>query len=192
MPAKEKSSNSELNQERQWIKASQKDPAAFQNLFDKYYNQIFNYILRRMCNVGLAQDITANTFYKALTNIKKYKWRGFLFSSWLYRIAINEINLYHRKNRRMVSLTMEQENSLKEPVMTDSALLKAEEIIAKNKQFQRLHTEISKLKSKYQNVITLHYFENKTIREIASILNLPENTVKTHLRRGLIKLKELL
>lgn len=192
MPSEDKCLNSELNQEREWIMASQKDPVAFQPLFNKYYNQIFNYILRRVCNVTLTQDIAANTFYKALINIKKYKWRGFLFSSWLYRIATNEINLYHRKNRREFPLTMNLEANLRDPVLTDSALLKAEEVIIKNKEFQNLHTQISKLKPKYQNAITLHYFENKTIREISKILKLPENTIKTHLRRGLIKLKELL
>lgn len=184
--------NSENLQEYRWIQESQKDPEAFRHLFNKYYNTIFNYVLRRTCNSSSAQDITANTFLKALDNIKKFKWKGISFSAWLYRIATNEIYQYHRKTKRTVTLSPEHIANIRGDSSSESALLETEEAIVKNKQFQRIHSAISSLEPKYQTVITLRYFENFTIREIADILKMSANTVKTHIRRGIIQLKERL
>jgi len=83
--------NNEFEKDREWIQRSKEDPSAFQYFFDKYYNMIFNNVLRRTCNGVIAQDITANTFLKTLENIKKFQWRSVPFSAWLYRIATNEI-----------------------------------------------------------------------------------------------------
>lgn len=184
--------NNELEKDREWIQRSKEDPSAFQYLFDKYYNMIFNHALRRTCDSFLAKDITANTFLKALENIKKYECRGLPFSSWLYRIATNEINLNYRKIRRLVPLSEERIRQLRGDNKTDEALIQAEEKISQNKTFKKLHGAITALKLKYQNVLTLRYFENKSIKEISLILNLSENTVKTHIRRGLQQLKKRL
>lgn len=183
---------SEDQQEYKWILESQKDTEAFQNLFNKYYNTIFNYILRRTCNNSAAKDITANTFMKALDNIKKFQWKGVPFSAWLYRIATNEVNQYHRKTKRTVTLPPEDIANFKGDSSSDSELMAAEEAVAKSQQFQKVRAAIVLLRLKYQTVITLKYFENFTIKEIADILNLPENTVKTQIRRGLKQLKERL
>jgi RNA polymerase sigma-70 factor (ECF subfamily) len=184
--------NTKDQQEHKWILESQKDHKQFQHLFNKYYNPIFNYILRRTCNSYITKDITANTFFKALNNIQKFKWKGIPFSAWLYRIATNEIKQHYRKTRRTVALTPEHTENLKSTVSSDSELLKAEEAMQKNEQYQRIHTAVSSLQLKYQNAISLRYFENMSIKEIADILKLSENTVKTHIRRGLKKLKEQL
>jgi len=184
--------NNEFEKDREWIQRSKEDPSAFQYLFDKYYNMIFNHVLRRTCNGVLAQDITANTFLKALENIKKFQWRGVPFSAWLYRIATNEINQNYRKIRRTVSLTEEKLLRLKGDNHTDAALIQAEEKITQDENFRKLHEALTNLKLKYQSALTLRYFEKKSIKEIAFILDLAENTVKTHIHRGLKQLKERL
>lgn len=181
-----------MQQEKSMIIAAQENAAKFKLLFDKYYNTIYNYALRRTCNIHTAEDIAANTFMKALNNIKKYKWKGISFSSWLYRIATNEIKLYYRKTNRLTSLTPDIEAQLKDDNKTDARLLEAEEILEKNEIFRQIHNTITMLKLKYQNVLTLRYFEEKSIKEIASILNLSENTVKTQIRRGLMQLRKQL
>ena len=177
-------------QERTWICQSQNDPKAFRHLFDRYFNPIFNYILRRTCNSTITEDITANTFMKALDKIDQFQWKGISFSSWLYRIATNEIHQHYRKTKRILSLSPAKMSNFRGDCSSDAGLLNAEEALAKNRQFQRVHTTIAKLKSKYQTVITLRYFENLSIKEIAYILDISENTVKTQIRRGLIQLKK--
>jgi RNA polymerase sigma-70 factor (ECF subfamily) len=182
--------NSDAIQDHRWIRESQKDPEAFKYLFNKYYNAIFNYVLRRTCNSALAKDITANTFMNALDNIKKYRWRGIAFSAWLYRIATNEIHRHYRKAKHNTSLSPQQTASIQGGSSSDQELLEAEQAVIKHEQFRRIHAAIASLKPKYQSAIMLHYFENLSIREIAQILGLSENTVKTHIRRGLNQLKK--
>ena len=179
-------------QERIWIEEAKRDPQAFQPIFQKYHDPIFNYALRRVCNVNLAQDLTANTFLKALNKIGEFKWQGISIAAWLYRIATNEINLNHRKFKRMVPLTCELTENLRDERTSDSAILEMEEHLQKNEQFRRACMALSKIKLKYQTVLSLRYFEEKSIKEIAVILGKSENTVKTHIRRGLIRLKEQL
>ena len=187
-----KSEKPDLQAEREWIAAAQRDPAAFERLFDLYYNDIFNYALRRTGDVELAQDMTSATFLQALDNIKQFRWQGIRFSSWLFRIATNELNLDYRKTKRMVRLTPELSRTVRDSTSSDSALLQAEQELAQNLRFRKMHAALQKLKKKYQTVLTLRYFENKSLKEIAEILELSENTVKTHIRRGLIALREQL
>ncbi len=174
------------------LEACQRDPNAFEKIFHKYHDPIFNYAVRRTCNVSLAQDITANTFLKALNHIGNFEWKGISLSSWLYRIATNEINLHYRKFKRQVPLTFELSETLIDEHTTDSALLEIEEAMIRNDKFKKACDAISRLKFKYQTVLTLRYFEDKSIREISEILEMSENTVKTHIRRGLIQLRKQL
>ncbi|NIR51121.1 RNA polymerase sigma factor [candidate division KSB1 bacterium] len=179
-------------EELTWIEQTRENPNAFQPIFDKYHDVIFNYVLRRTGNPNLAQDITANTFLKAINHLKDFTWQGVSLSSWLYRIATNEINEHHRKFKRMVPLTAELTDTLRSERNTDTALLEIEESIARNEKFKAISSALSKLKLKYQTVLTLRYFEDKSMKEIAEILDLPENTVKTRIRRGLIQIRKRL
>jgi RNA polymerase sigma-70 factor (ECF subfamily) len=192
VPNRDTEINPKTQEEREWLLAAQKDPSAFEPIFHRYHDPIFNYALLLSCSVSLAQDITATTFLKALNNIPKFQWQGISLSSWLYRIAIYEINQNYRKHKRTVPLTSELTKTLRDENKPDSALLELEESIAKNKKFKRACSALTKLKVKYQTVLTLRYFEEKSIKEIAEILDLSENTVKTHTRRGLIELRKLL
>ena len=88
-----------LEQEKRLIKQARNDPDAFGQIFDMYYQKIFNYVLKRVSNVELARDITSETFYKAYKNLWQFKWKNLSISSWFYRIATNESNYYLRKNR---------------------------------------------------------------------------------------------
>lgn len=182
----------ETRQELTWIREAQQDPAAFEPIFNKYYNAIFNYILRRAPDVSTAKDITSNTFLKALDHIGQFKWKGIPFSSWLYRIATNEINQHYRKNKKLVHLSETQAASIESDVQSDAGLTASEEALEKDRQAIRIKTVLIKLKPKYQDVLTLRYFEDLPVKEIAIILDLPENTVKTHIRRGLKNLEKWL
>lgn len=192
MSNKDKAAEYDAQQERQLIEKAQKNPDDFQHLFNKYYDAIFNYVLRRSCDVHIADDVAATTFLKAFDQIKNFKWKGVSFSAWLYRIATNEIAQVYRKSKRMIPLTSEAEAKLKDERSSDSALLEAEESVARNEKFKQIHAALSRLKRKYQTALTLRYFEDKSIKEIAAILDISENTVKTHIRRGLKQLKEYL
>lgn len=181
-----------IEDEKKLVGAAQADPEQFRDLFNLYHDMIFNYVLRRTANAVLSQDITANTFLKALDNLSKFKWKGVSFAAWLYRIATNEINQSYRGQNRTIPLSDAVARKTAEDGSADLALLRAEEEVIRNEKFRRMHRALSQLEVKYQSVLSLKYFENKSTKEIAEILGISENTVKTHTRRGLIKLRDVL
>ena len=178
----------DLNEERELVKKAKKDPEAFGKLYDKYYSQIFGYILKRVANLDIAQDICSETFLKALKNLWKFKWKGISFSSWLYRIANNEVSNYFRKDKKKISL-----EKIPEPISSSNPsteILEVEEKLREHQDFLKIQEKISKMEIKYQEIIALRFFEKKKIREIADFLGKKEGTRKSLLHRGLEKLRE--
>jgi RNA polymerase sigma-70 factor, ECF subfamily len=183
-----------LHDERYLIELAKKEPEAFGILFEQHYPAIFGYILRRVGDWDAAKDITSEVFLKAFNSLWRYRWQGIAFSSWLYRIATNEAGLYFRKNRRRPeSLDRLMEKSGFEPVdprEMEADKLEAERVLRRADEFLRIHAKIVELPTKYQDVVTLRYFERKSIKEIAEILNRKEGTIKSLLSRGLGKLRK--
>ena len=180
----------ELSKEKELIKEAKKNPEVFGKLYEQHYSKIFGYILKRTADLEITQDITSETFFKALKKLWQFRWRNISFSAWLYRIANNEIANYFRKNKyKPVSL-----EKIPEPIAVSNPsteILKAEQELKKHRDFLVVQKEISKLSIKYQEVITLKFFEEKKIKEIAEILGKKEGTIKSLLSRGLGKLKDL-
>lgn len=185
----------DLKEEKQLIKKAQKDPEVFAKLYDEHYPKIFGYILKRVASLEIAQDITSETFFKALKNFWKFRWRNISFSAWLYRIANNEIANYYRKNRYLVSLEILQDEKGFEPIALhnpETEFLEAQEKLKQHQDFLKIQKKIAQLLIKYQEAITLRFFEKKKISEICEILGKKEGTIKSLLHRGLEKLKELM
>lgn len=179
----------DLKTEREIIKQAQLDPSCFGEIFDAYYSVILGYALRRVANPVVAQDITAETFYKALTNIHKFKWRGISISHWLYKIATNELRMYFRKSKYLPhSLETMFEQVGFDPIDKQNL---AEEIIEiqshldRHQEYLRAQKLLLTLPLKYQEVIALRFVENKKLSEISRILDKKEGTVKSLLSRGL-------
>ena len=79
---------------------------AFEELYDEHFDGIFRYILYRVGQVAEAEDLTAQTFFKALRSLWRFRWSKGSFSAWLYRIATNEVNSHHRRRRLSVPLNL--------------------------------------------------------------------------------------
>jgi len=185
----------DLSEEEELVKRAQKDPDAFARLYDQYYPRIFGYVLRRSANLEAAQDITSETFLKALGKLWQFQWRNVSFSSWLYKIATNEINQYFRKAeyKKSVSLEELQERGfeLLSPHDPESELIEAQEKLKQHQDFLEIQGRITRLPAKYQEVIALRFFEKKQINEIAEILGKREGTIKSLLHRAVEKLREM-
>ena len=183
----------DLIEEKELVERARRDPEVFGKLYDQYYSQIFNYVLRRVANIEIAQDITSEAFFKALKNLRQFHWRNVPFSSWLYRIATNQITDYFRGGKQeMFSLEEISEPISNSSLSVETEVIEAEEELEKHEDFLILHQSISRLPLKYQEVITLKFFENKQIKEIGEILGKREGTIKSLLHRGLKKLKKLM
>mgnify|MGYP003405459341 CR=1 FL=1 len=172
----------DTNTEKQQIEDSKRDPRYFEPLYVKYYERILKFVYKRVESLDDTREVTAIVFSKALTNIKNYKEQGFPFSSWLYRIAINEINQFYRdsKKMRVISLdekginTIAEESGQQDPDLI-SALKKA----------------LLYLSGEELLLIELRYFEERPFTEVAQIMEITENNAKVKTYRVLDKLREV-
>ena len=181
----------DLSEEKELIERARKDPDAFGDLYDQYYSPIFGYVLKRVANIEVAEDITSEVFFKALKNLGRFRWQNISLSFWLYRIATNQVTDYFRKNKHKV-FSLEEVGELATNFDPPSELLGTEKGLEECEDFLLLHQSISKLPIKYQEVLTLRYFEDKQIKEIAQILGKREGTIKSWLHRGPEKLRKLM
>ena len=168
--------NMEIEQEKALVERARTDPDAFGELYDQNYAPIFNYLLRRTASIADAQDLTSEVFMKAIP-----------FSAWLYRIASHEIANKYRKSKHEQAYNIDSaDNVMENPVIN---LLQVQDETKKYESYFIIHDSMSRLPAKYREVISLRFFAEKEIREIAQILDKPESSVKTLLYRGLEKLK---
>jgi len=184
----------DLSEEKELVRQAQKTPDAFTKLYDQYYPKIFGYVLRRTVNLEAAQDITSETFFKALKKLWQFRWHNISFSAWLYKISTNEIKQYFRQAeyRKSASLEELQERGF-EPIASqdiESELIEAQEKLKQYQDFLEIQRKIVQLPTKYQEVIALRFFEQKQIKEIAAILGKKEGTIKSLLHRAVEKLRE--
>jgi RNA polymerase sigma-70 factor (ECF subfamily) len=174
------------------INRIKKNPSDFSELFKLYYKPIFGYIFRRIGDFDNTADIAADTFYKAFKHIRNFSYKGISVKVWLYRIATNEVNLYFRQQQKHNSLfervNFEDKNMFDHYVLDDKKELEKE--LEQHDQFIAVLKGLKTLPVKYQEVISLRYFEGKEMKEIIEILNINEGTLKSLLSRGLEKLRK--
>lgn len=177
------------------IEQCRADPDAFGLVFDRWYKPVFGYVMRRTGDYDLSKDIAAETFLKAFLKIGSFRWRGVSLSAWLYRIATNELNMYYRSSKyKPQSLQQLLENPQMEKLLhdqTDNEREVIEQELKAHEDYNLIRKNLLKLDIKYQEVIALRYFEQKTNAEISQILDKNEGTIKSLLSRGLEKLRNM-
>jgi RNA polymerase sigma-70 factor, ECF subfamily len=178
------------------IERASKDPKAFGELFEENYDSILRYCIYHTAQVEIARDITAETFYKALKNIWKFRFTGAPFSAWLYRIAGNEvIDYFRRKKYSHKSLTeaMEREELVALEYRTNLAdeMDALQQKLEENRAYQKIRSAMEKMPIHYRDVLILRFVEEKKINEICKILGKKEGTVKSLISRGIAFLRDL-
>ncbi len=142
------------------------------------------YIFRRVLDAKLAEDILSNTFYKALNKVKTFNPEIASFSTWIYRIASNEINMYFRKNGKYV---VGLDSEMMEYFMKESQehVESTEDILSRHQEFQIIAKAIRELKPIYQDILHLRYFEDFSHKEISETVKMKESSVRVYLHRAL-------
>lgn len=164
----------------------------FEKVYNQHYHTIFNYCLRRTGDFDVSRDITSETFLKAYLNLPKFEWKGIPILNWLYRIASNEIKLFFRTKQYQARLVQNiyMDNLVQNQALISMERQKAQEEMERHQKFLKVQKVVQQLPEKYQEIISLKYFEQLTIKEIAVILKKKEGTVKSLLSRGLKRLRD--
>lgn len=179
-----KSTPPHIKQELAIIAKAKKDKRHFAPLYEVYYKSIFLYIFKKVKNEELTGDLCSKTFMKAMMNLHQYQYKGFPFSSWLYRIASNEVNMHYRKANKVQEVQVLAKNVV--------VLMETIEIDTQKVEVNHLLVALEQLKPEQSELIDLRFFEGLSFKEIASIFNLSEASAKMKVYRILEKLKKIL
>ncbi len=159
--------------------------AAFGELYDLYLTPIYNFILRRVGNEKDAEDLTAQTFEKALLGIGRYEWQGISFSAWLYRIAANNVADHFRKRKRIRLVEMEEADSVPRP--DDLAFERAEEAYRR----ELIRRSMQKLPAQYNQVLSMKFFDELDNEEMAQVIGCSRSNLAVKLYRSLRALRKI-
>ena len=177
-------SDDEIRQEYEIVERSRRDPKAFGELYEKYFDRIYYYLLRQTDDEETAGDLCSQTFVNALNHLSRYEFRGLPFSAWLYRIAANEVNKYYRKKKgkKVFSIEELRVRELVERTGTETQDWDEEMI-------QRILSYLKDLPIDMLQVLQLRFFEDKDFKEIAFILEMTESGAKMRTYRALDMLR---
>lgn len=170
---------SERKVRRLVVKAKNYDPEAFGKLYELYVKKIYRYILFRVGNSHIAEDLTQNVFYKALNSIDGFKFKSVPFSSWLFTIAGNILKNYYRhkevekkyffETKRGISIS-----NINLPLIVEKEFKKKELIIA-----------INRLNQEQRKVIIFKFISGLNNKEVSKIMKKSIGAVKALQYRAL-------
>jgi len=162
--------------DRSLVEAAQADPARFVELYERHVDRVYAFVIRRTRDRGAAEDITSHVFEQALAHLDRFEWRGAPFAAWLFRIASNAIADRWRQEAR---------ESTDPP--TDIADAREREDIERRVLLFQL---VDRLPHVQRQVIHMRFVEEKSIREIAGVLDRSEGAVKQLQLRALENLRK--
>lgn len=174
----------DLKAELALIESAKAEPAKFGVLYERYYRQVFVFVFRRTGNEEVTGDIVSNTFLKAMLSLQKYVYKGVPFSAWLFRIAINEVNMFFRKTDRERAVSLDR---------ADLGTMIAETGETDSQENQVLLMKaMSTLAPEEMQLLELRFFEKRAFAEVGEILGITENNAKVRTYRILDRLKQVL
>lgn len=165
----------------------QGDTQAFRKLVERYTPALYNLAYRFLRDPMEAENVTQETFLRVMLSLGRLRL-DLPFKPYLFRIAINLCRDLARKKR---ALTFTELDSLDHPSDSDFAHDAPEvwEHLTDAELAARVNTALADLPPPYQIVLWLRYGEDLSYEEIAQTLDLPLNTVRTHLRRAKQRLR---
>ncbi|MDW8393741.1 MAG: sigma-70 family RNA polymerase sigma factor [Chitinophagales bacterium] len=162
------------------------DQTAYAQLMSRYRDAIYFLVLKMVHDPDDANDLTIEAFAKAFQNLPKYL-PDFAFSTWLYRIALNNCIDFIRKNRlECVSIYQAESGDREGQGELDlvSTQPDPEERYVRQQRRKILRELIERMSPKYRQLIELRFFEELSYEEIAERTQLPLGTVKAQLFRA--------
>lgn len=171
------------------------DQKAYAELMSLYRDSIYFMLMRMVKNSDDAEDLTLMTFGKAFRYLDKYS-PEYAFSTWLFRIAVNNSIDFLRVKNSMPQCVEEDlyeynTTALIEKVQSDWQPTPEDEIIDKQR-FQLLRYAVTQLPEKYRTVIELRYYEDLSYEEISERLSITLSNVKIQIMRAKQMLSELM
>jgi RNA polymerase sigma-70 factor (ECF subfamily) len=168
----------QLEAERRLIEASQRQPRRFAQIYERYFDRVYAFALTRTRDRTAAEDVTAETFRRALENLPRFEWRGVPLSAWLFRIAGNAATDHLKQSSRLGT-----------PPESPDVDENWEDRLIEVETRARLFEMVSRLPRDQRRVIVMRFGQEMSIREIAGDLGRSEGAVKLLQHRAMQTLR---
>jgi RNA polymerase sigma-70 factor (ECF subfamily) len=162
------------------------DTEAFGQLYDRYVTGVFRYVYFRVGNSQLAEDLTAETFLRALRSLHTFQWKGKDFAAWLTTIARNLIN-DHFKSRRVRS----EFSTDAFPDRADVRRGPDEDVLAMLSN-EALMQAVASLPADQRDCVLMRFVQELSIAETAQVLDRSEGAIKQLQLRAVRSLAKML
>ena len=166
-------------------RARRGDAEAFGRLYDHYQASVYRFIYGQTRSTPLTEDLTADTFFRALRGIEDYKLEPELFAAWLYRIARNLVIDHFKASRTRLERSddMSRHEDIADDTDTEFMALLTRE---------RVRAAVAELPDGQRRVIEMRFLGELSISEVADLLDNTEGAVKQLQFRGLRNLAKLM
>jgi RNA polymerase sigma-70 factor, ECF subfamily len=148
------------------------DAEAFGQLYDHYVESIHRYLYFRLSSVSLADDLTSETFFRALRSIRSFRWQGKDFGAWLTTIARNLITDHYKSSRARFEVVADE---LPERVEESAG---PEEGALATLTSEVLVRALSRLASEQQDCLVMRFCQGLTIAETAKAMGRSDGAIK--------------
>ena len=174
-------------------RALEGDQRAFSQILNRYRGSIFSLIYKMVHNKEETEDLVQEAFIKAFSSLSSFN-EEYAFSTWLYKIAINNCIDHFRKKRLKtfsIDSPIESKDGTIKREFSDTTFSADRPLLSKEKS-NLIEEAIEKLPEKYRISIVLRHNEDKSYDEISKILDIPLGTVKARIFRAREMLKKQL
>jgi len=158
------------------------DRQAFGHLVERETRSVYRVCLRILGRPHDAEDVTQESFVAAFRSIRTYRGEGSL-RAWLLRIATRQA--FRRLSQRRATVELAE---IPEPRLADASNEPTRVVVALESR-REVREAVASLPEPYREVVALRFFADLSLAEVAEATGRPLNTVKTHLRRGLERLR---
>jgi RNA polymerase sigma-70 factor (ECF subfamily) len=157
--------------ERLLVEAAQADASKFDSLYELHFHRVYYFIVSRVRDRAVAEDLTSEVFHKALANLSSYECRGAPFFAWLFRIASNAIADQFKRSSR-------ERSSGDDPPEPSASPGPSSRDLRTIEYHAQLFQLVEKLPAVQRRVIHERFVEQRNIREIAILLKKSEGAIK--------------
>ena len=166
------------------------DNSSFEVLLNRHKNRVFAFIMSKIKNKDLSEDIFQDTYVKVVNSLQKGKYNEEgKFLPWVMRIAHNLVIDHFRKQKKMQIIRSNNDFDIFD-VIKDSKI-NADEKLIKEQIFSDLNSLINKLPSDQKEVLKMRYYEELSFKKIAEHFEISINTALGRMRYALINLRAL-
>jgi len=165
-------------------RAQQRDQVALTQLYEENFDKIYRYIVLKIGNRTEAEDLTQQVFLNALRSISSYRFKGMPFSSWLYRIAHNQVVDYLRKKSRRATVSLDESITSGED--------DPQKVAERKLDIEELAEAAKKLTAAQQEVISLRFTSEMSVAEVAEVMGRSVGAVKALQHSAIVTLRKVL